>query len=120
MIKYIAADDKYTITNKNIGLVDSDYYERLRYQDKINIIWNKLKGLELAQKDLIEIENSDLFKYSPYKALSDDQLEVTILIKEDLYQRQMNNLNGIYFINGLPGSGKTVLATYLLKYLEPR
>lgn len=118
LIKYMAADEKFTITNKNIGLVDSDYYERLRYQDKINVIWNKLKGIELAQKDLIEIENSDLFKYSPYKALSDDQLEVTRLIKEDLYQRQISNLKGIYFINGLPGSGKTVLATYLLKYLS--
>jgi uncharacterized protein len=117
LIKYMSADGKFTVTNKTGGLVNSDYYERINYQYKIRDIWNKLKKLNLAQKDMIEIENSDIFKFSPYKALSEDQLEVTRIIKDDIIKKNDIQEQGIYFINGLPGSGKTVLATYLTKYL---
>lgn len=117
LIKYMSADEKFIVTNKTGGLVNSNYYERSNYQSKIVDIWNKLRKLNLAQKELIEIENSDIFKFSPYKTLSDDQLEVTREITNDIIKKNTLNEKGVYFINGLPGSGKTVLATYLMKYL---
>ena len=113
----MAADEKFIVTNKTGGLVNSNYYERANYQFKIGDIWNKLIKLNLAHKELIEIENSDIFKFSPYKALSEDQIEVARTIKEDIIKKNNSKERGIYFINGLPGSGKTVLATYLTKYL---
>ncbi|AUD65811.1 hypothetical protein BK011_08980 [Tenericutes bacterium MZ-XQ] len=117
LIKYMSADGKFKVTNKTGGLVNSDYYERINYQYKIGDIWNKLRKISLANKDLIEIENSDIFKFSPYKALSEDQLDVTKTIRDDIVKKNKNQEQGIYFINGLPGSGKTVLATFLTKYL---
>ncbi len=117
LIKYIAADGKYIITNKNDGLINSDYYQRQTYQERITSIWAKLRSLDIVQKELIQIENSDIFKFSPYKSLSDDQFEVAETIVKDIIKRDDINERGIYFINGLPGSGKTVLATYLAKYI---
>ncbi len=117
LIKYISADEKFIVTNKTGGLINSDYYERINYQSKIADIWNKLRKLDLAKRDLIEIENSDIFKFSPYKSLSEDQMEVTREISNDIIEKNGTNEKGIYFINGLPGSGKTVLATFLMKYL---
>ena len=118
LIKYIAADGKYSVTNKNEGLVNSDYYQRQTYQERITSIWSKLRSLNIVQKELIQIENSDIFKFSPYKSLSEDQLEVVETIVQDIIYRDALNERGIYFINGLPGSGKTVLATYLAKYIS--
>lgn len=118
LIKYMSSDQKFIVTNKNDGLVNADYYQRDAYKDKSIKIWNHLKKIGIVQKEIIEIENSDIFKFSPYKALSTDQLEVTALIRDDLLKKQESGEKGVYFINGLPGSGKTVLATYLMKYLS--
>jgi len=118
LIRYMSADEKFIVSNKNEGLVNSNYYQRDLYQKKIVDIWSELQKINLAKKNIIEIENSDLFKFSPYKALSEDQLTVAVTIHEDLFHKTQMNEKGVYFINGLPGSGKTVLATYLMKYLQ--
>lgn len=117
LIRYVSADEKFVVTNKNDGMVNSNYYQRDTYQTRITEIWKKLQKVQLASKDIIQIENSELFKFSPYKALSEDQMEVAEAIKNDIIQKNLSGERGIYFINGLPGSGKTVLATYLSKYL---
>jgi len=117
LIKYISADEKFIVTNKNDGIVNSNYYQRQTYQERITKIWEQLKKQNMVQKDLIQIENSDIFKFSPYKSLSEDQFTVVETIVQDIIYRNINNERGIYFVNGLPGSGKTVLATYLAKYI---
>jgi DUF2075 family protein/predicted GIY-YIG superfamily endonuclease len=117
LIKYMSADEKFIVTNKNDGLVNADYFQREFYLRKINSIWNEFRQRQIAQKDLIEIENSDIFKFSPYKSLSPDQLIIAESIKHEILFSQFENEKSILFINGLPGSGKTVLATYLAKFL---
>ncbi|HCH96723.1 MAG TPA: hypothetical protein DFI63_01735, partial [Lachnospiraceae bacterium] len=76
-------------------------------------LWRKLQKQKLVKHSLEEIENSDLFKYSPYKELNDSQRkaveEILIKIKEGLVHRVV--------VNGMPGSGKTIVAVYLMKYL---
>ena len=73
-----------------------------------------MKKEKLVKHSLEEIENSDLFKFSPYKELNDSQRQSVedILIK--LREGQVKRI----VVNGMPGSGKTIVAVYLMKYLQ--
>lgn len=113
LIQYIVADELFQVTNKNFGIADKQYYQKKEYDKKFEALWRKLQKQKLVKHSLEEIENSDLFKYSPYKELNDSQRkaveEILIKIKEGLVHRVV--------VNGMPGSGKTIVAVYLMKYL---
>jgi DUF2075 family protein/DNA replication protein DnaC len=116
LIQYMSADGSRILQNANGGTQDHSYYDREMYQAKFTDIWSKLlEGPgKLAKKTLIDIANSDLFKYSPYKVLTEDQDEFVKKIVADIKDDKTET----YIVNGQPGTGKTVLATYLMKYLK--
>lgn len=114
LIQYIFAEGRFVMQNGNQGLLNHNYYDRQRYLAKFEIIWQNLQEKSIVKKDLIQIKNSDLFKYSPYKALTADQLEVA----ETLIHKIKTKQKACYLINGKPGTGKTILAVYILKYLK--
>lgn len=114
LIQFMAADGKFFIQNKNSGLKDHSYYDRERYSDFFEKIWERLVDEGFARHTLGEIKNSDLFKYSPYKKLNDEQLFIARKICNEIQSVKENT----YIINGQPGTGKTILAIYLFKYLS--
>lgn len=116
LIKYMSGDGKYLLQNVNFGIHESDYYDKERYRAKFETIWKELQKLDIVEKDLVQVENSDLFKYSPYKALSEDQLEVVRNIL-DLIKNGVQRPN---IVSGEPGTGKTIVATYLVKLLKSK
>jgi DUF2075 family protein len=113
LIQYIAADQKFRLQNGNGGLANHEYFDREKYQAKFEIIWQELQKMGLAHKDLIQLRNSDIFKYSPYKALTEEQIDIVNKIKMSLIKGEHKT----HIIKGEPGTGKSVLATYLCKYL---
>lgn len=113
LIQYLAADNKFVLQNGNAGLSDHSYFDREKYQAKFQIIWGELQKIGLADKDLVQIKNSDLFKYSPYKALTDEQLNIV----RDIERFLDTGVEITHIVKGEPGTGKSVLATYLAKYL---
>lgn len=114
LIQYISADGKYMLQNGNGGLKNHNYYDRVKYKTKFEIVWNELRDMGLVSHSLEDLRNSDLFKYSPYKSLSEDQLFVAKKIFEDIKTNEVNT----FIVKGGPGTGKTILATYLFKYLK--
>lgn len=114
LIQYMSAEGIKILQNSNGGLKEHSYYDRESYQAKFKGIWDKLKEKGLAKKELWDIKNSDLFKYSPYKALTEDQN----IFVEKIFNDIKNEKAKTYIVNGQPGTGKTVLATYLVKYLK--
>ncbi|MEZ4114567.1 MAG: DNA/RNA helicase domain-containing protein [Candidatus Paceibacterota bacterium] len=68
----------------------------------------------IAKSTLEDLKNTDLFKYSPYKSLTEDQLFVARKIFKDI---KFGNSH-TFIVNGKPGTGKTILATYLFKFLK--
>ncbi len=114
LIQYILADGKYELQNGNGGLKNHNYYDRVKYRTKFEIIWNDLMKMDIVKNPLINLRNSDLFKYSPYKSLSDDQLYVA----KQIFNSIKDNFNNTFIVSGRPGTGKTILATYLFKYLK--
>ena len=114
LIQYIVADELFQVTNKNSGIADKQYYQKKDYDAQFEVLWRKLQKEKLVKHSLEEIENSDLFKYSPYKELNDCQRRA---VEEILFKINNGSVNRIV-VNGMPGSGKTVLGIYLFKLLR--
>ncbi len=114
LIQYISADDKFVLQNSNGGLKNHNYYDKAKYKAKFEIAWDNLRRMGLVKNTLEDIKNSDLFKYSPYKSLTEDQFTVARQIFRDIKKNEINT----FIVNGKPGTGKTILATYLFKYLK--
>jgi uncharacterized protein len=114
LIEHIAAEGSLLLQNKNDGLRNHNYYQRAEYRTKCEIIWKELIAKRIVQKQIYEVENSDLFKYSPYKALTEEQYQFVKRLVADIE----NDTAKTYVVEGAPGTGKTILATYLVKYLK--
>ncbi|MFZ2682065.1 MAG: DNA/RNA helicase domain-containing protein [Patescibacteria group bacterium] len=114
LIQYMSAEGSLVLQNGNKGLVDHNYYDREKYQAKFETIWDKLKAMSLVSKDLKDIRNSDLFKFSPFKALTVDQ----ILVADQILEILRTKTEATIVISGKPGTGKTILAIYLMKRLK--
>ncbi len=117
LIKYMSADNKFKLQNGNGGLQNHNYYQREMYETKFREIWLQLKSKGLVKNDLKMIANSDLFKYSPYKALTVDQYMIVNDILCDLSDLVYKKEKGTFVVDGGAGTGKTILGIYLLKLL---
>ena len=118
LIKHMAADGLFELQNSNGGISSHDYYDREKYKEKFKDIWRDLKREELVKSDLHEIQNSNLFKYSPYKALTDDQTEALTYILKDLIHHKKHGTPGTTIVSSEAGTGKTVLAVYIMKLIS--
>ncbi|MCQ9617985.1 DUF2075 domain-containing protein [Paenalcaligenes niemegkensis] len=115
LIKYLAADGCFDLLNGNLGLVDHNYYQKDElYSQIFRETWNKLRTQGVAEHSLESIDNSDVFKYSPYKSLSFDQRQGLIEIMRALLNPGMKNL----VVEGGAGTGKSVLAIFLFKLIH--
>lgn len=115
LIKYMAADGKFSLLNGNLGLADHNYYQKSELYDHIfKEVWNKLRSEGLVEHSLESINNSDLFKYSPYKSLSFDQRQGLLGIMYALLDEEIDTL----VVQGGAGTGKSILAIFLFKLLQ--
>jgi uncharacterized protein len=118
LIRYFAADDQYEVLNGNAGITDSDYFQRDRYRESFELIFNELVRQGILTRSIPDLVNSDLFKYSPFKALTTDQAVAIEGILENLFQNIANGLPKEIVVQGDPGTGKTIVAVYLMKLLQ--
>ncbi len=116
LISMMLADRRFVLMNRNQGRGEFDYYDKQRYTQMIPEIWSNLTRIGLASHSLDDVRNSNIFKYSPYKQLSEDQMEVVLELL-DLYQNSEKISHSRVFVQGRPGTGKTLVAIYLLKRL---
>lgn len=114
LIQYIFADNKYTVTNENSGIVNRDYYKKEYYDNLFYELWKELQKEQIVEHDIKDILNSDFFKYSPYKELTDEQVSGVTKIIERLESDEKSTI----MVKGMPGSGKTIICTFLMKYFK--
>ncbi len=117
LIRLFAGDGELQVLNRNDGVVDADYYDRARYQATFDKIFEEMRALGLFAREVRDIENSDLFKLSPFKALTPDQAIAVEDILEGLFEDLGQDRSSTIVIQGDPGTGKTVVAIYLMKLL---
>lgn len=118
LIRLFAGDGKYEVINGNEGITDADYYRRETYRTTFREIFDALRQRGLFSRSITEIENSDLFKLSPFKALSEDQLAVVVDIVEGLFDDMGRDSASTIVVQGSPGTGKTIVAIFLIKLLR--
>jgi DUF2075 family protein len=117
LIELLSGDGAFEVLNRNDGIVDADYYNRAFYQDRFDEIFDQLKMAGVFTRTIPEIINSDLFKLSPFKSLTDDQAFAVEGVVKSLFDDLRSNGRSTTVIQGDPGTGKTVVAIYLLKLL---
>lgn len=126
LIRMCGADQKFTLLNGNAGQSSRhNYYQREKYLNKIEGseenkgIWDSLRDLNLATETYDAIVNSDLFTYSPYTSLTVEQEEVCYNVIKDMLDGLENEVknNTTSIINGAAGTGKTILAIYIMSLL---
>lgn len=115
LIRYISADGKYSLQNGNLGISNHQYYQQKEvYWELFRDIWDELRKLGIARHSLEHIDNSDLFKYSPYKSLSTEQ----VLGLKTILQCLLDDTAKVSLIEGGAGTGKSILAIFLFKLLK--
>lgn len=115
LIRYINADGQYNLNNANLGIANHRFYQQKEvYWELFSDIWSDLRKIGIARHSLEHIDNSDLFKYSPYKSLSTEQVASLKLILECLLDDKTN----VSLIQGGAGTGKSILAIFLFKLLK--
>ena len=119
LIRMFHGDASRQVLNLNAGITDADYYDRDNYNKTFRQIFEELRTQEeLFKRTIPQIVNSDLFKLSPFKALNQDQAAAVNDILEGFFDDLESGVDNTVVVEGNPGTGKTVVAIYLLKLLE--
>lgn len=117
LIRYLHADGRYQVLNRNHGIIDADYFDRETYRKNFDELFEELLKQGLLTRTIPEIVNTNLFKYSPFKALTPDQAEAVDRVLETLFENLRTGLGKTLVIQGDPGTGKTIVAIYVMKLL---
>ncbi|WP_308472499.1 DNA/RNA helicase domain-containing protein [Mycetocola zhadangensis] len=117
LIRLLAGDGAYRVLNRNDGITEGDYYDRELYRRTFRDVFEQLRIDGVFTRSIPEIENSDLFKLSPFKALTPDQAIAVEDIFNGLFEDLKSDTDSTIVIQGEPGTGKTVVAIYMLKLL---
>lgn len=118
LIRLFAGDGKYQVLNRNDGVTDADYYGREDYRKAFDDVFDELRERGAFDRSIKEIQNSDLFKLSPFKALTSDQAIAVEDILTGLFADLAEEVPSRLVIQGDPGTGKTIVAIYLIKLLR--
>lgn len=118
LIRWFHGDGQYELLNGNDGLTDAQYYDRDLYRESFRDVFEALRAEGLFSRSIPQIENSDLFKLSPFKALNDDQaIAITDIVEGLLEDLQHPDARSTLVVQGEPGTGKTIIAIFLMKLL---
>ncbi|KQP70622.1 AAA family ATPase [Microbacterium sp. Leaf288] len=117
LIRWLAGDGHFTVLNGNEGIIDARYYERDQYRESFRDIFEQLRSDGIFQRSIPDIENSDLFKLSPFKVLTREQAIAVEQIVESLLADLATGTRSTSVIQGNPGTGKTIVAIFLMKLL---
>ena len=125
LIAWLHADSHFQPVNRNDGQQNAGYFEReSRYQPIFDEVFERLRSAGLFTRKATEIENLNMFKLSPFKALNDEQLVAVDQIVEGLFADMEGDARtgvpqgSLSVVQGGPGTGKTIVAIYLLKLLR--
>jgi uncharacterized protein len=118
LIGLFSGEGRYKVLNVQASSGTGNYYQRDTYRERFHEIFAKLRSEGLFSTSIEEIENSDLYKLSPFKSLTAEQGNAVVSITEGLLSALNGGPTGSMVIEGGPGTGKTVVAIFLTKLLR--
>lgn len=128
LINYFLGDEKYTLQNKSKTVSDftHNYYNKSFYDNELfPKLWGALHKNGLVENDLHAIENKDIFKLSPFKELSVEQMDLKESVLEFCETRitkakPEDTYGDLYVIEGEAGVGKSVVLSSIFNTIQAR
>ncbi|MEB8171507.1 MULTISPECIES: DUF2075 domain-containing protein [Staphylococcaceae] len=112
LINHFIADEKYKLQNKSQtaqqmthNYYDKSYYHSVIFED----IWDKLRKDGIVKHTIEDIRNRDVFKLSPFKELSEAQMDLKTKIIEFCNNHINDDKKAVFLIKGDAGTGKSVV-----------
>lgn len=124
LINYFIGDEKYKLQNKSKTTSDftHNYFNKSFYDETIfNELWNKLYEEGIVAHPQHVIENKDIFKLSPYKELTLEQLDLkekVLQFCEEQLQLQHQKYGSLFVIKGEAGVGKSVVLSSIFNTIQ--
>lgn len=120
LVGLLAGEGHLEVLNSPATTGTGEYFERARYRAQFAEIFEALRQDGLFSLPLEEIRNSDLFKLSPFKMLTDEQGAAVVTVIERLLQdlRAEQFTRSTSVVEGDPGTGKTIVGVFLMKVLR--
>ena len=112
LINHFIADNKYKLQNRSqfASQKTHNYYEKPYFHSHVfEEIWEELREKKIVQNSIEEIRNRDVFKLSPYKELSESQMELKNAIIKYCNQHIHDDRKAVFLIKGEAGTGKSVV-----------
>ncbi|GEL15887.1 DNA/RNA helicase domain-containing protein [Pediococcus cellicola] len=120
---FLADNFKLSNTKQTKLLSTNDYYQKEYYDDVVlKDLWAILRKRHLVNESIDFLENSDVYKISPFKSLSSSQLT----LKEEVIKVSQNWLKSynqdqkpaIYIVKGDAGVGKSVVLSSIYNEIQ--
>ncbi len=118
LINYFHGDNKYKVENEAPGLRDAEYFDKTSYSIVFEQVFEELRLQGFFTRSLKQIENENLFKFSPFKSLNEDQAIAIEGILDSIITGEPATIGNEIVVQGGPGTGKTIIAIYLMKLLS--
>lgn len=122
LINHFIGDEKFQLQNvsQTRQVQMHHYYQKELYDELIfEKLWEELKKRGLASDSLDTIRNKDIYKLSPFKELTPEQLEIKLTIlnycKNSIHK---SNSKKVFLIEGEAGTGKSVVLASLYNTLQ--
>ncbi|MED3648884.1 DUF2075 domain-containing protein, partial [Halalkalibacterium halodurans] len=121
LINYFIADNHYQL--QNVSQTRSremhNYYQKPFYNEELfEIIWDRLRDEKIVSDSLENLRNKDIYKLSPYKELSPQQLDIKNEILDFCKEHIQKEGNHVIVIEGDAGTGKSVLLSSLFNTIQ--
>lgn len=124
LINYFLADGQFelqnvsqTSQNQTHNYYQKDYYHTELFED----LWEDLRERKLAKESTDVLKNKDIYKLSPFKELSSEQLDLKNKIlnvcKNQLATADKND-HHVFIVHGEAGTGKSVVLSSLFNTIQ--
>lgn len=126
LINYFLGDEKFTLQNKSKTASDftHNYYNKPHYDQYIfQELWRKLHERQLVNNNLDIIENKDIFKLSPYKELTLEQIDLkdkVLKFCEKQVLAESDDFGSLLVVEGEAGTGKSVVLSSIFNTIQER
>ncbi|USK58246.1 DUF2075 domain-containing protein [Peribacillus asahii] len=121
LINYFLADERYKLQNKSqtSDSISHNYYDKPFFNEELfNELWDQLKERDYVTHSREVIENKDIFKLSPFKELSMDQIELKVKII-DVCEKHINDDKPfVFLVKGEAGTGKSVVLSAVFNRIQ--
>ena len=121
LINFLIADGNYKLQNvsQTASRYTHNYYQKSFFNETVfENIWQRLREESIAKGTLEYLRNKDVYKLSPYRELSEQQLEVKQAILEYCKINITQPGHHVFIVEGDAGTGKSVLLSSLFNTIQ--